>query len=60
PADAGGMQADDIIIKFGITDVKNIYDYMFAMGEFKPGDEAEITVLRNNEKVNLIIKLGSR
>jgi len=40
--------------------VKNIYDYMYAMGEYKPGEEADVIVLRNNEKVNLKIVLGSR
>jgi len=60
PADKGGLKAEDIIIKFGSKDVKNIYDYMYAMGEYKPGEEAEIIVLRNNEKVTLKIVLGSR
>jgi len=60
PAEKGGLIAEDVIIKFGNKDVKNIYDYMYAMGEFKPGEEAEIVVLRNNEKVTLKIVLGSR
>ncbi len=60
PAEKGGMQAGDIITKFGDTDVKNIYDYMYGMGEYKPGDEVEIVVLRNNEKVTLKVVLGSR
>lgn len=60
PADKGGMISEDIIIKFGNKDVKNIYDYMYAMGEFKPGEEAEVVVLRKNEKVTLKIVLGSR
>ena len=54
------MISEDIIIKFGNKDVKNIYDYMYAMGEFKPGEEAEVVVLRKNEKVTLKIVLGSR
>ncbi|MEO6694320.1 MAG: M28 family peptidase, partial [Ignavibacteria bacterium] len=60
PAEKGGLKAEDIIIKFGNKDVKNIYDYMYAMGEFKPGEEAEVTVLRKNEKVTVKIVLGSR
>ena len=60
PAEKGGLKAEDIIIKFGSKDVKNIYDYMYAMGEFKPGEEAEVVVLRNNEKVTLKVVLGSR
>ncbi len=60
PAEKGGLQAEDIIIKFGSKDVKNIYDYMYAMGEFKPGEEAEIVVLRGNEQVTLKVVLGTR
>ena len=60
PAEKGGMLAEDIIIKFGNKDVKNIYDYMYAMGEYKPGDEAEIIVLRNNQEVILKVVMGSR
>lgn len=60
PAEKAGLQAEDIIIKFGAVDVKNIYDYMYAMGEFKPGDEAEVVVLRNKEQVTLKVVLGRR
>lgn len=60
PAEKGGLIAEDIIIKFGKKDVKNIYDYMYAMAEFKPGEEAEVVVLRKNEPVTLKITLGSR
>jgi len=60
PAEKGGLKAEDVIIKFGSKDVKNIYDYMYAMEEFKAGEEAEVIVLRNNEKVILKIVLGSR
>ncbi|MEP7146370.1 MAG: M28 family peptidase [bacterium] len=60
PAEKGGLKAEDIIIKFGNIEVKNIYDYMYAMAEYKPGEEAEIVVFRNNEKISLKIILGSR
>ncbi|MDQ3194527.1 MAG: M28 family peptidase, partial [Bacteroidota bacterium] len=60
PAEKSGLKAADIIIKFGSKGVKNIYDYMYAMGEFKPGEEADVVILRNNEIVNLKITLGSR
>ncbi|MBL8005975.1 MAG: M20/M25/M40 family metallo-hydrolase [Ignavibacteria bacterium] len=60
PAEKAGLIAEDVIIKFGTKDVKNIYDYMYAMGEYKPGEEAEIIVLRKNEQVTLKIILGSR
>jgi aminopeptidase YwaD len=60
PADKGGLIGDDIIIKFGETDVKTIYDYMFAMGKYKVGDEVDIVVLRNGAEEKLKVKMGSR
>ncbi len=45
-ASKAGILADDVIIKLGETTVKNIYDYTFALGKYKPGDEAVAIVLR--------------
>ncbi len=60
PAEKAGLQAGDIIIKFGDKPVKNIYDYMYAMQGFKPDDEVEVIILRNGQEIKKIIKLGSR
>ncbi len=63
PAAEGGMQAGDIIIKFGDIDVKNIYDYTHALRKYQPGDKVQVTVLRGedeDEKVALSIVCGSK
>ncbi len=60
PAEKGGLMANDIVIKFGKLDIKNIYDYTAALGEYKPGDEVEIIVKRGNDTVNLKVIMGSR
>ncbi len=57
PAERAGLQAGDIIIRFGALDVKNIYDYTYALGEFAPGDEVEVMVLRGQEKKTMKLKL---
>jgi hypothetical protein len=57
PAEKAGLQAGDIIVKFGHVEVKNIYDYTYALGEFTPGQEIDVIVLRNGEKKTLKIKL---
>jgi aminopeptidase YwaD len=46
PAQKGGMQADDIIIKFGETTIKNIYDYTSVLGQTKAGEKLKVVVLR--------------
>jgi aminopeptidase YwaD len=59
PAEKAGLKGGDIILKFGGKDIKNIYDFTFMLGEFKPGDEVEIIVKRGNEQVNLKAKLAA-
>lgn len=49
PAEKAGLKANDIIIKFGGKSVKNIYDLTSLLGDYKPGDEVEVVVLRGEE-----------
>ncbi|MDI6766761.1 MAG: M28 family peptidase [Bacteroidota bacterium] len=53
PAEKAGLKADDVIIKFGGKDIKNIYDFTHLLGIFKPGDEVEIVVNRDNKEIIL-------
>ncbi len=60
PAEKAGLKAGDVIIKFGDKTVKNIYDYMYAMQGYKPGDIVEVIVLRDGQELKLSLTLGSR
>lgn len=60
PAAKGGMLSGDIIIKFGSKTVNNIYDFMYAMGEFSPGDKVDVIVLREGKEVKLNLELTSK
>jgi aminopeptidase YwaD len=60
PAAKAGLQAGDIIVKFGKTDVKNLYDFTYALGEHKPGDEVEVVVKRGKEMITTKVKLEKR
>lgn len=57
PGARAGLQAGDVIIKFGEIDIKNIYDYTYALGEHAPGQEVDIIVLRDGNKLTFTIKL---
>ncbi len=57
PAAMGGMKKGDIIISINGQSVNNIYDYMFRMGQLKRGQTISVEVLRNNEKIVLLIQL---
>jgi hypothetical protein len=60
PADAGGLKANDIIVAFDGTVVKDIYSYTDALNAHKPGDVVTIVVLRGTERVTLRVTLGKR
>lgn len=57
PAALGGMKKNDIIVSIEGKSVNNIQDYMFRMQQVKPGQTISVEVLRNNQKVGLLIKL---
>ena len=60
PAANAGLQGGDIIIKLGTIDIKNIYDYTFALGQYKPGDDLELVYKRNGQTIKTRIVLGRR
>lgn len=60
PAQKGGLKAGDIMTSFGGKLITNIYDYVYALQNFVPGDVVDVVVLRNKEKIELKIELGAR
>ncbi len=60
PAAKAGLQAGDVIVKFGTIEIKNLYDYTFALGEYKPGDEVDVVVMRGKETKTLRLTIGRR
>ncbi|MEK6650694.1 MAG: M28 family peptidase [Bacteroidota bacterium] len=60
PAAKAGLQAGDVIVKFGKVDIKNLYDYTYALGEYKPGDEVSVIVKRGSETLTFPLKLDRR
>jgi C-terminal processing protease CtpA/Prc len=60
PAQKAGMQAGDIMIKFGDKDIGNIYDFMYAMGKYSPGDSVDVVVKRGEEEVTLHLLLEAK
>jgi aminopeptidase YwaD len=48
-----GLVAGDIITKFGDYEIKNIYDYTSALGNYKPGDQTELVVKRGTDELKM-------
>lgn len=59
-AEKAGLKADDVIVKFGKKEIKNIYDFTAVLGDYKPGDEVVIVVKRGTEEVSLKAILQGR
>ncbi len=57
PAFKAGMLKGDIIIMMDGKPVNDIYEYMNRLQEFKIGQRITVEVLRNNEKVLLVVEL---
>lgn len=60
PAAKAGLKAGDKIVKIGSRDVKNVYDYTYALGEMKAGQEYVIEVVRAGERLTLKITPEAR
>jgi photosystem II stability/assembly factor-like uncharacterized protein len=50
PADKAGLEAGDVIQKFGTTDIKTYPDLTDAVETHKPGDKVKVLALRDREK----------
>jgi hypothetical protein len=55
PAERAGLQAGDILVKIGKTPIKNVYDYTYALGEMRGGEEVEVVIRRDGRQINLKI-----
>ena len=60
PAAKAGMTGGDIIVKFGKVEIKNLYDFTYALGEYKPGDEVDVVIKRGAETKTVKVKLEKR
>ncbi|MGC8898215.1 MAG: M20/M25/M40 family metallo-hydrolase [Bacteroidota bacterium] len=60
PAEKAGLQTGDIIVKFGNMEIKNLYDFTYALGEHRPGEEVPVVVKRNNRTFTVTVKLEKR
>ncbi len=60
PAEKAGLKSGDVIIKFGGKDIKNIYDYMYMLANYKAGDEVAIVIMRDKEEITVRAILEER
>ena len=60
PAAKAGLKAGDKIVKMAGREVKNVYDYTYALGEMKAGQEYQVEVMRDGQRLTMTIRPEAR
>ncbi len=60
PADKAGLRGGDILTQFGDKEIKNLYDFTYALRAAKVGDVVEVTVERDGQEVSAKVTLEQR
>lgn len=55
PAAEAGFKVNDIILKMGDTEINSMSQLRRELYKYRPGDTAEVTVLRGSERENLTL-----
>ena len=58
PANKGGLKGGDHIIQFGEHSITDLNDFDLALRNYSAGDEVEVVVRRDGEKVKLKVTLA--
>ncbi|UCD36962.1 MAG: M28 family peptidase [Fidelibacterota bacterium] len=53
PAEKAGLQAGDVIVRLDDTEIKSIYDYMYALQDARPGVPVKVVVTREEEELEM-------
>ena len=57
PAQKAGIKDKDRILRINDKEITDVYSYMSALSEFKPGDKIKIVVLRDDHEKTFTITL---
>jgi Tol biopolymer transport system component len=60
PAEKAGVKGGDVIVEFGGQQIKNIYDYTYALDAVKIGKPVDIVVVRDRQRVKLTVTPEAR
>jgi len=60
PAAAAGLEAGDIIMAFGGTELAGNSDLTTAVRAAKPGDEVDVVILRGGNRRTMTVEVGER
>ena len=55
PAEAAGLQAGDVVVEFAGQEIRNIYDYTYALDAIKIGEDVAVVYERDGERLETTI-----
>ncbi|TNE69436.1 M28 family peptidase [bacterium] len=56
PGEKAGLKNGDVIVQLGSKKLKDIYDYMDALNQFKKGDTSTVHILRDGKAMELSVQ----
>jgi len=59
PADKAGFKAGDLLVKFGLADVKTQLDFLQRIIVCQPGDEIKLSIVREKKVMRIAVKLAA-
>lgn len=60
PAAKAGLKGGDILVEFAGKEIKNLYDFTYALRSHRPGETVKVTVLRGTERLTVDVTLEQR
>lgn len=60
PAAKAGLKGGDILVEFAGKEIKNLYDFTYALRSHRPGETVRVTVLRGKERLTVNVTLEQR
>lgn len=60
PAERAGLRSGDVIVRFGDTEVTDLYAFTYGLRDAAPGDRVEIVVERDGQRLTFYAVLGER
>ncbi|HET6204853.1 MAG TPA: M20/M25/M40 family metallo-hydrolase [Planctomycetota bacterium] len=60
PAEKAGLLRGDLLTRVGEVKVANVYDLMYALGKYRPGEEVEVDFERDGKPTTVKVTLARR
>jgi hypothetical protein len=60
PADTAGLASGDILVEFNGKEIRNLYDFTYALQAEQPGNVVPVAVMRGAERIEVDVALEAR